>query len=57
MEEVYKRKFKIKIDKLAKGDFQLGLFFVKQTYTTLDTEHYLYICFIKWNISIGWLLR
>ena len=56
----YKLKFGIKTSKLTKGDIQLGMFLDKQcfpTYAGNMNEYYLYICFFKWNISIGWFLE
>ncbi len=55
----YKRKFGIRFAKHMKGEFQLGLFFNHHCYGTYAGdmyEDYLYICFFKWNISIGWFL-
>lgn len=54
----YKLKFRIKFDKLDKGDFQFGLFLNQReffNYYRPFKERYLYICLFKWNISIGWL--
>lgn len=56
----YKRKFGIKFDKLNKGNCQLGLFISRQSYSTYIGElyeNYLYLCFFKWNIAIGWFLE
>ena len=44
-----KTKFKIKLNKLWKGEYQLGAFI------NFNGELYIYICLIKWNISIGFM--
>lgn len=55
----YKKKFKVKVGKLYKGQLQVGLFInrdeVPTYYGTLH-ETYLYVCLLKWHISIGWLV-
>lgn len=56
----YERKFGIEFNKLGKGDYQLGLFISRESHSTCIGElhdNYLYLCFFKWNISIGWFLR
>lgn len=55
----YKRKFSIKRDKLLPGDIQLGMFINKQGFGThkgTQFDYYIYLCFFKWTISIGWFL-
>jgi hypothetical protein len=56
--------FKIIIDKLQKGQMQLGLFLNREvhfveniTYNTYskETERYLYICLFKITIAIGFM--
>lgn len=56
-ELIYKLKFGIKVNKLSKGDIQLGIFLNKQNYDTLANEYYLYVVLFKWSISIGWFLE
>ncbi len=61
-----KPKFRIKIDKLSKGDLQFGLFFNQRmcefynhTYDKVvgkSYERYIYLCLFKINISIGWII-
>jgi len=61
-----KPEFKIKLDKLQKGDVQLGLFFNQRMCEFYDHkyekvvgksyERYIYICLFKINISIGWII-
>lgn len=61
-----KPRFKIKIDKLNKGDYQLGLFFNQRmcnfynhSYSKIVAktyERYIYICLFKINVSIGWII-
>lgn len=56
----YKLRFGVKFNKLHKGDVQLGIFFNKQCFSTYVgdmPEYYLYLCFFKWGISIGWFLE
>ena len=57
-------KFKIEINKLQKGQLQLGLFlnreeqFVRNISTNTyskEIERYLYICLFKITISIGFM--
>ena len=56
-------KFGIKIDKLSKGDWSLGLFLNHKLWehwegarmVGVSHEVYLYICLFKWNISIGFI--
>lgn len=56
-------KFGIKIDKLSKGDWLLGLFLNHRLWkhwhnadmVGVSHEIYLYICFFKYNISIGFI--
>lgn len=56
-------KFGIKIDKLSKGDWSFGLFFNHRLWehwhnadmVGVSHEVYLYICFFKYNISIGFI--
>ena len=56
--------FKIEIDKLQKGQLQLGLFFNREVHyvqniTTnqysKETERYLYMCLFKITIAIGFM--
>ncbi|MBQ7798721.1 MAG: hypothetical protein IJ371_06330 [Clostridia bacterium] len=62
MKNTEKIKFKIKIDKLKKGDVQLGLFLNKNIFARNMTtnknvvERYIYICLFKINISIGFMV-
>lgn len=62
MKNAEKIKFKIKIDKLSKGNIQLGIFlnrnvFAKNMTTNKDViERYIYICLFKINISIGFMI-
>lgn len=55
-------KFKIKLDKLQKGQAQLGFFLNRDIHITQnsntgkylkETERYLYICLFKITITIG----
>ena len=57
-------KFKIEVDKLQKGDLQLGAFlnrevqYVENISTGLCTkkvQRYLYVCLFKITISIGFM--
>lgn len=65
MNELTKIKFRIKINKLSKKDWQLGLFLNREHFSTEYSskgkkeivERYIYICLFKINISIGFLLR
>lgn len=65
MNELIKIKFRIKINKLRKKDWQLGLFLNREHFSTEYNskgkkeivERYIYICLFKINISIGFLLR
>jgi len=58
-------KFGIKFNKLGKGDWQLGIFLNHKLWqhwyydkiVGVSHEVYIYICFFKWNISIGYLER
>lgn len=56
-------KFKIKLDKLQKGQAQLGFFLNRDIYITQnsntgkylkETERYLYICLFKITIGFTW---
>lgn len=55
--------FKIEIDKLSKGQLQLGFFLNREEHEvicsngliTKETERYLYICLFKITISIGFM--
>ena len=56
--------FKIEIDKLQKGQTQLGFFLNRETHIvqnistgthSKETERYLYICLFKITISIGFM--
>ena len=49
-------KFGIKFDKLWEGQFQLGAFINTENWNS-KRELYLYICFVKWNVSIGRFAR
>ena len=63
MNEFYKPKFGIKVDKLSKGDWQLGLFLNHRLWhhchndkvVKVSHELYIYICLLKINISIGFI--
>lgn len=58
--ENYKLKFGIKFNKLRNKELQLGLFLNKHCYATYighRYEHYLYLCLLKFCISIGWFLE
>lgn len=57
-------KFKIEVDKLQKGDLQLGFFLNREVHNvenlttgtcTKETERYLYICLFKLTIAIGFM--
>lgn len=56
-------KFGIKIDKLSKGDWSLGLFLNHKLWEHwhnadiigVSHEVYIYICLFKYNISIGFI--
>ena len=59
MNKFYKPKFGIKIDKLSKGDWQLGIFLNNALWHHYHNkvlhELYIYICLFKVNISIGFI--
>ncbi len=63
IDNYYRPKFGIKIDKLGKGDWSLGIFLNHKLWTHLyydkvvkeSHEIYIYICFFKFNISIGFI--
>lgn len=56
-------KFGIKIDKLSKGDWSLGLFLNHKLWehwhnadiVGVSHEVYIYICLLKYNISVGFI--
>lgn len=55
----YELKFRIKFNKLDKGQLQIGLFFNQcewQSYRRPFKERYLYICLFKWNVAIGFMV-
>lgn len=56
--------FKIEIDKLQKGQLQLGMFLNREVHLvenittntySKETERYLYICLFKITIAIGFM--
>lgn len=49
-----KMKFRIEINKLNKGQLQLGCFLNRNGIMKDGVERYLYICLFKITISIGW---
>ena len=63
LNDFHRPKLGIKIDKLSKGDWSLGLFLNHRLWEHwhnadiigVSHEVYLYICFFKWNISIGYI--
>ena len=61
MKNIEKIKFKVKINKLSKGDIQLGLFLnrhiLARNITTNKNvvERYIYVNLFKINISIGFM--
>ena len=65
LDDFHRPKFGIKVDKLSKGDWSLGLFLNHRLWEHwhnadiigVSHEVYIYICFFKWNISIGYIER
>lgn len=63
LNDFHRPKFGIKINKLSKGDWSLGLFLDHKLWqhwyydkiVGFSHEVYIYVCFFKWNISIGFI--
>lgn len=63
LEDFTRPKFGIKVNKLSKGDWSLGVFlnckrweyWYNADFIGSSHEAYIYICFFKWNISIGYI--